>query len=293
LIVASPDTLIPYQSYYFAPLVTQLLPGPRVRTPPVTPSRAAGGGEAPESSQSPNQNFSWTEGDLTGHMLFSDLGAGPAQEAATVDDTVEEEGPSQPAGNDWATQNQLPINDQLTEIEAKIMAECLAQAEAARVQAEADHIERTAKLNSHSNRHPRSSTTGGAGGTCSLPWASLVPRGRLQTPVTPVTHVSLSSAFSVFEARLAGVSSDPAHHQPDPMDIELANTIASAKKSIHPREDSQPAVHNLRICSRAEWKLGSLPAWSARRSRRADQAPRKGRTAKSSTDVPSKSSNQG
>jgi hypothetical protein len=38
-------------------------------------------------------------------MLFSDLGAGPAKEAAALDDTVEEEGPSQPACNDWATQN--------------------------------------------------------------------------------------------------------------------------------------------------------------------------------------------
>jgi hypothetical protein len=65
-------------------------------------------------------------------MLFSDLGACPAQEAAIVDD-VEEEGPSQPACNDWATQNQFSIHDQLTKIEAKIMAECLAQAEVARV----------------------------------------------------------------------------------------------------------------------------------------------------------------
>jgi hypothetical protein len=80
-------------------------------------------------------------------MLFPYLGAGPAQEAVAVDDTVGEEGPSQPASNDWATQSQLPVQDQLTEIEAKIMAEYLAHAEAIRVQAETDHIERMAKLN--------------------------------------------------------------------------------------------------------------------------------------------------
>jgi hypothetical protein len=81
-------------------------------------------------------------------MLFPDLGAAHAQEAAVVEDTAEEEGPSQPAcNNDWATRSQLPAQDQLTKIEAKIMAECLAHAEAIRVQAEADHIERMAKLN--------------------------------------------------------------------------------------------------------------------------------------------------
>jgi hypothetical protein len=44
LIVARPDARIPFDSYYFAPVVQQLLPS--ARTPPATPARAAGGGHA-------------------------------------------------------------------------------------------------------------------------------------------------------------------------------------------------------------------------------------------------------
>jgi hypothetical protein len=337
LIVASPDTLIPYQSYYFAPIVTQLLPGPRVRTPPVTPSRAAGGGEAPESSKSPNQFFSLTAGHPTGHMLFSDLGTAQAHEAAVVEETAEEEGPSQPACNDWATRSQLPAQDRIKEIEAKIMADYVAHVEATRAKAEADYIARLAKLDStptdtqeaqpqggqeeHAAFHGPASFHGedfedeegiihqannpqelegqddddycedfgdeGEFGPRPDENADDAPEGLIpQTPVTPVTQVSLSSAFSTFEARLAGVASDPAHHQPDPMDIELANTIASAKKQYTPAKIPNPRSTSSEPAAGPSGSSEPFLPGPPAGAEELPKAPRKGKTATSSTDVP-------
>jgi hypothetical protein len=77
----------------------------------------------------------------------------------------------------------------------------------------------------------------------------------MPTPVTPITQSSLSTNFSNSEARLVRVVSNPAHHQPDPMGIELANTIASARKQYTPAKTPNPRSTS---SEQAAWPSGSL-----------------------------------
>jgi hypothetical protein len=106
------------------------------------------------------------------------------------------------------------------------------------------------------------------------------------TPVTPVTQLSLSTNFLNFEARLAGAVGNPAHHQPDPMDIELANTIASAKKQYTPAKIPNPRSTSSKPAAGPSGSSEPFMPGPPAGAEELPKAPRKGKAATSSIDVP-------